>query len=119
MVKWIVVMKIQPSISLLTEESHEKPPVRLVGTGIRTLDLPNASLVRCHAATTLGKIYLFNREINKYITPKMAMLTQKNCSIRPMLFSKHEKPYRSSKTLWTTTLGKRTTESPSELVARI
>ena len=29
-------------------------PVRLVGTGIRTRDLPNASLVRYHGATSLG-----------------------------------------------------------------
>ena len=39
----------------MTEENHEKPPVRLVGTGIRTRDLPNASLVHYHGATSLGK----------------------------------------------------------------
>ena len=39
----------------MTEENHEKTPVRLVGTGIRTRDLPNASLVRYHGATSLGK----------------------------------------------------------------
>ena len=38
----------------MTEENHEKTPVRLVGTGIRTQDLPNASLVRYHGATSLG-----------------------------------------------------------------
>ena len=38
----------------MTEENHEKTPVRLVGTGIRTRDLPNASLVRYHGATSLG-----------------------------------------------------------------
>ena len=38
----------------MTEENHEKSPVRLVGTGIRTWDLPNASLVRYHGATSLG-----------------------------------------------------------------
>ena len=32
-------------------------------------------------------------QINKYITYKMDMFTLKNCSIRPMLVSKHEKPY--------------------------
>ena len=52
MVKWIVVMKIQPGIC------HEKTSVGLVGTGIRTRDLPNASLVRYHGATSLGNIYV-------------------------------------------------------------
>ena len=49
MVKWIVVMK-----ALMIEENHEKTSARLVGTGIWTRDLPNASLVRYHGATTLG-----------------------------------------------------------------
>ena len=49
-------MKIQP---LLTEEDHEKTPVWLVSTGIRTRDLPNASLVRYHGATSLGFGYCF------------------------------------------------------------
>ena len=40
----------------MTEENHEKTPVRLVGTGIRTRDLPNASLVRYHGATSLGNV---------------------------------------------------------------
>ena len=55
MVKWIVVMKIQPSICL----DDEKTPARLVGTGIRTRDLPNSSLVRYHVATSLGKMLRF------------------------------------------------------------
>ena len=38
----------------MIEENHEKTPVRLVGTGIRTRDLSNASLVRYHGATLLG-----------------------------------------------------------------
>ena len=38
----------------MTDENHEKTPVKLVGTGIRTRDLPNASLVRYHGATSLG-----------------------------------------------------------------
>ena len=38
----------------MTEENHEKTPVRLVGTGIRTRDLPDESLVRYHGATSLG-----------------------------------------------------------------
>ena len=37
----------------MTEENHEKTPVRLDDTGIRTRDLPNASLVRYHGATSL------------------------------------------------------------------
>ena len=62
MVKWIVVMKIQPSICLDDEENHEKRSVRLVGTGIWTRDLPNASLVRYHGATSLESfiIYILN-----------------------------------------------------------
>ena len=39
----------------MTEENHENTTVSLVGTGIRTRDLPNASLVRYHGATSLGK----------------------------------------------------------------
>ena len=35
-------------------KTTKKNPVRLVGTGIRTRDLPNASLVRYHGATSLG-----------------------------------------------------------------
>ena len=38
----------------MIEENHEKTTVRLVGTGIWTRDLPNASLVRCHGASSLG-----------------------------------------------------------------
>ena len=34
MVKWIVVMKINPVFALMTEGSHEKIPVRLDETGI-------------------------------------------------------------------------------------
>ena len=41
----------------MTEENHEKTPVRLVGNGIRTRDLPNASLVRYRGATSLGLKY--------------------------------------------------------------
>ena len=54
MVKWIVVMKIQPSISLDDWGKLQKSPVRLIGTGIRTGDLPNASLVCYHGTTSLG-----------------------------------------------------------------
>ena len=42
----------------MIEENHEKTSVRLVGAGIRTRDLPNASLVRYHGATSLGKLML-------------------------------------------------------------
>ena len=59
MVKWIVVMKIQPSICLDDwKKNHEKTWVRLVGTGIRTRDLRNASLVRYYGATSLGIIII-------------------------------------------------------------
>ena len=37
-----------------------RTPVKLVGTGIWTRDLPNASLVRYHRATSLGCCLLFN-----------------------------------------------------------
>ena len=39
----------------MIEENHEKTSVRLVDTGIWTRDLPNASLVRYHGATSLAK----------------------------------------------------------------
>ena len=42
----------------MTEENHEKTSVRLVGTGIRTRYLPNASLVRYHGATSLGSLII-------------------------------------------------------------
>ena len=42
----------------MSEENQEKTPVRLDGTGIRTRDLPNASLVRYHGATSLGNLNL-------------------------------------------------------------
>ena len=47
----VVVMKIQPSICLDDWGKPKKKPVRLVGTGIRTRDLPNASLVRYQGIT--------------------------------------------------------------------
>ena len=40
----------------------KKNPARLVGTGIRTRDLPNASLVRYHGATSLGDLVLYQFE---------------------------------------------------------
>ena len=54
MVKWIVVMEVQPGICLMIEENHEKTSAGLVGTGIWTRDLPNASLLRYHGATSVG-----------------------------------------------------------------
>ena len=48
-------MKTNPAFALMIEENHEKTSVRLVGTGIWTRDLPNASLVRYHGATSLGE----------------------------------------------------------------
>ena len=41
-------------LPLMIEENHEKTSVKLVGTGIWTRDLPNASLMRYHGATSLG-----------------------------------------------------------------
>ena len=40
-------------------KTTEKTPARLVGTGIRTRDLPNASLVCYHGATSLGEKILY------------------------------------------------------------
>ena len=50
-------------LPLMIEENHKKTLVRLVGTGIWTQDLPNASLVRYHRATSLGII------LNKSLLP--------------------------------------------------
>ena len=60
MVKWIV-------------ENHEKTSVRLDGTGIRTRDLPNASLVRYHGATSLGVFSLVSAFSQKNKTYKMGL----------------------------------------------
>ena len=35
-------------------EENQENPLRLVGTGIFTKDLPNTSLVRYHGVTSLG-----------------------------------------------------------------
>ena len=51
----------------MTEKNHEKTPVRLVGTGIRNRDLPNASLVRYHGATSLGNFVLWSNDYYSYI----------------------------------------------------
>ena len=50
-------------------KTMEKTPVRLVGTGIRTRDLLNASLVRYHGATSLGNFVLFSSETNFTFLP--------------------------------------------------
>ena len=60
-----MVMKIQPSICLDDWGKPQKTPVRLVGTGIRTWDLPNASLLRYHGATSLGRQELHNKAKQK------------------------------------------------------
>ena len=68
MVKWIVVMKIQPRICLVNWEKPRKNPSGWSAPGIRTRDLPNASLVRYHGATSLGfsVLYLlFRRKIRQ------------------------------------------------------
>ena len=46
-------------------KTTKKTSVRLVGTGIRTLDLPNSSLVRYHGATSLGERALFSEHIGE------------------------------------------------------
>ena len=51
----------------MLEENHEKTSVRLVGTGIWTRDLPNASLVRYHGAISLGKTHHLFRMYGNYL----------------------------------------------------
>ena len=50
-----------PVICLTVEK---KTPARLVGTGIRSRDLRNASLVRYHGATSSNKLVLFYLILN-------------------------------------------------------
>ena len=64
MVKLIVVMKINPAFALMTEGSHEKIPVGLVGTRIWTRDLPNMSPVCYHCATSFGDIVFASWKTN-------------------------------------------------------
>ena len=60
-------------LPLIIEENHEKTSVRLVGTGILTRDLPNASLVRYHGATSLGSCVLCGLdEVKTYTYIKLA-----------------------------------------------
>ena len=51
--------KSNPAFALMIEENHEKTRVRLVGTGIWTKDVPNASLMHYHRATLLSDTMLF------------------------------------------------------------
>ena len=76
MVKWIVVMKIQPSICLDDWGKSRKTSVRLVGTKIWTRDLPNASLLRYHGTTSLG----FNIIISTSYVFKVCLNTLRNYS---------------------------------------
>ena len=48
-------------------KTTKNPPLRLVGTGIWTRDLPNASLVRYHGAPSLGR-GIFKRLETKYFS---------------------------------------------------
>ena len=50
-------------------KNHEKTPARMVGTGIRTRDLPNASLVRYHGATSLGNFTIVSKVLSKIRVP--------------------------------------------------
>ena len=50
-------------LPLWLRKSTKKTSVRLAGTGIWTRDLPNASLVRYHGATSLGNEYFFNHDL--------------------------------------------------------
>ena len=49
----------------MIEKNHEKTSFRLVGTGIGTWDLPNASLLRYHEATSLGVFSLVSAFLQK------------------------------------------------------
>ena len=46
----------------MIEENHENTSVRLLGTGIWSRDLPNASLVHYHGATSQGSVILLGFE---------------------------------------------------------
>ena len=49
-------LKITKSLAIFRLRKPLKTPTRMVGHGISTRDLPNASLVRYHGATSLGVI---------------------------------------------------------------
>ena len=59
MVKWIMVMKIQPSICLVDGGKPRKNSSQVGRHRDSNPDLPNASLVRYHGATSLGEMILF------------------------------------------------------------
>ena len=54
----ICLWKIANSLAILRLRKALKTSTRLAGHGIWTRDLPNASLVRYHGATSLGALYL-------------------------------------------------------------
>ena len=54
-------------------EENQKKPVRFVGTGIRTRNLPNASLVRYRGVTSLGSCSLVSAFSQKNKTYKMGL----------------------------------------------
>ena len=57
----------------MIEENYEKTSVRLVGTGIWTRDLPNASLVRYHGATSLGSFIFIKFKWGDIFTIKLRL----------------------------------------------
>ena len=73
MVKWIVVMKTKPSICL---DDWGKPRKNLSQVGRHrdlNRDLPNASLVRYHGATSIGAYSLVSAFLQKNKTYKMGI----------------------------------------------
>ena len=93
---------------MITEENHEKTPVRLVSTGIRTRDLPNASLVRYHGATSLGSFLP-----SSFIYPPQSRI------YTPGTYNPNARgsdACRGSNSLWTRTLDRYTTAGLPECV---
>ena len=77
----ICLWKITNSLAILRLRNPLKPSTRLAGHGIWTRDLPNASLVRYHGATSLGLYYLseLQRILLRWFTFKGISCKQKCC----------------------------------------
>ena len=67
-------------------ENHEKTPVRLDGTEIRTRDIPYASLVRYHGATSLGNLinWLMYKSVSWFNKGSFAQTSLNVCTVRDL-----------------------------------
>ena len=89
----------------MIEENHEKTSVRLVGTGIWTRDLPNASLVRYHGATSLGKYNFLKINYAKltegiFIEPQIRLLLWDDEHFEELLHPLEKAEWKSFKNIW-------------------